>query len=506
MSISKIATIEPQPSLMQAWATLIRRGGDPLGMPAARPFTTEGTEPVFVVGLESIERIRSISLADLRKVGLSFDKYDMFEGKSVWGFTRDELEYLLEKLDLYVFEHYGTNKPNVASVMPASIDHLPINMQDVARKSRMIDSQFQIGSWRGEGRHVMGYIVSRALCPVLKRKVYFDVPHGRPSLYEERGAFQVRVWSTPHPKSEVKITPPSTIWGNYVDCRDSAFTITPHPLPSISIMDGDYAVAELLPNALYIHHDLVHQDTKDARTIMTKLCEKVVEVMADETNRDLVFKNAKEMFEAGQRTAFRQLVEVGIPARYNRHKDEIKAAKEKAARARQVYFEAEREVYQIEHAMLDPAVVGKKLEEEIAKLQSGCVANIQTAVIDASKKDEPVLSGYTTPIIAVDKHNGDTYMLGAYRIDLHLDSGEIFFFNLERMVDNCQGPHIDEDGEPCLGNIDEDLVELVSHYEAEAAFTLAIAFLQNPNMDDHEGTRLRNYPLIKRGEEKNDDE
>ncbi len=428
--------------------------------------------------------------------------YAKFEDQDVIAFGETDLVSFLDQSGLVIIKRYGSNTPHVEWVHFAQKPTLPSSVAKQLRsKSGLLEQQFEVGQWSsdnsGSWRRV-SYVVTRILTPVLGKKIILDVPHGHAHEYAERGAFQIYVWSTPDAGNQRNHRPPRSIWGYGVDCHDDGYQPSETALVGIPIRDGDWVVAELLPNALYIHHDLVHNGTDAELKIMARLLTEVATILVDPAGFEARIAQAREEATKRQQQIFRRLIERSIPGRSERQKDLIAVARMKIERTRSALFAAERELFGLENSAIDPEEVGKRFEEEISRLQHGGLEPIERVYFKNAGGSIPRLYGRTKEITSVDRETRRTHLLGRYEISLDFETGEIRFQNLDRQPRGCHGPHLNDKGYPCLGNIKDEMAGYLAHYEAEAAFTLAIAFLQSPDPNDVWGNHIRLFPIVKR--------
>lgn len=468
----------------------------PLGMPAARPFSLEiaDSAPLFMVPLRSFWSWGHRTIA---KSGIDLGNYGEFENASVLGFTHAEMEELLKRTGMIMSERYGSTKKSVEWAVLAPKPDLPGDVAKLFTDEAMLVHPFQVAHFEGDGKNTFSYLVSRMLGPVVGRKIIFGTPnlysHSRYHPYDNRGGFQVYVWSTPD-ENDVRTYygPHQRIWGNVVDDDGggNAFQMSsPRSDAGVLIKDGDYAVAELLENALYIYHNLAYRCTPDALRIMARVLQEAAKYLREPEMFAGELRKIREAYFAQQKEAFEALVQRAIPNRAERRSDDIAVVKGKIARLRKEYFEAERTLFGLQHAAIDPAIVAERFRSEIAKLQEGKVALVERVEF-RTMGEMPQIHAYTLELSATDPDDGRVYLLGRYRIVLNLayeenDANPILMFNLDRQPGGFHHPHVDEDGVPCLGNLDEQLPEYIAHFEIEAAITLAIAFLQTVNPEDN---------------------
>ena len=90
------------------------------------------------------------------------------------------------------------------------------------------------------------------------------------------------------------------------------------------------------------------------------------------------------------------------------------------------------------------------------------------------------------------KHKSLVYDIGKFCIKLNVDyySGDyrtydaVIFLNLTRHIQRYQHPHIDSDGRPCLGNIQECLPSMIGAKQFTAAINVAIQYLKSYSEND----------------------
>ena len=95
-----------------------------------------------------------------------------------------------------------------------------------------------------------------------------------------------------------------------------------------------------------------------------------------------------------------------------------------------------------------------------------------------------VLQAVTAPMEIV--WDGGRYDMGSYRISLPLSSGRLAI-HPERGctdVDGYPHPHVNSDGNPCLGNIGGPLAQLLGEGEHAQAIVLLLEFLRSYNPDN----------------------
>jgi len=481
----------------------------PLGMPAARPFHLEADRdnaertPLFVVRYNNL----ALGYEEMVACGLR-NEYGAFESRDVLGFTHAEMETLLKRNGhIMMAQRYGSTQPNVEWVKLERELSFPDDMNGLFQKEAMLQYPFETRNFNGCSQSKFSYLLSRMLGPVVKRKILFDTPHGYQKPYQPRGAFQVHVYSTPH--GDDFDHAPRKIWGYDVYSRDAFVPEGVKEDAGVLIKDGDYAVAELFENALYIHHDLVHSGTDNEFRIMARLLQEVVKILDDPEVFAEELRKARTVFMEAQQKLFERIVQGSIPKRTQRTNTQLVEARENADRLRKEYFEANRHLFGLQNALLDPKVVAGRFREELEKLQQGKVACVEKVVLNGDDDRYSELEVYTTELTARYPREDTEYLLGRYRIVLRLDydadcDGLITMFNLDRQPEGNHHPHVEANGRPCLGNLSTELPEYVAHFEIEAAITLAIAFLQTLTRDDNGYISISYFPVVPPKDKKED--
>ena len=104
---------------------------------------------------------------------------------------------------------------------------------------------------------------------------------------------------------------------------------------------------------------------------------------------------------------------------------------------------------------------------------------------------------FITPITP-DDSKSETYDIGKFRMEIYTagTNGCIKFFNLTQKGGgdnyNINHPHVNSQGNPCLGNIKELVAELIAGYEFSAVAQLGLQFLKSVNLDDSAGSGIFN--------------
>lgn len=111
----------------------------------------------------------------------------------------------------------------------------------------------------------------------------------------------------------------------------------------------------------------------------------------------------------------------------------------------------------------------------------------------------------TTELYAYDKKDR-RYHIGTMTIDIDVHTANVKFLKLGKNVkgenrgywnDNDPHPHVNGgSGGACLGNASATIAELCSQYQIYPVVTICINFLENVNIDDSAGRRVRYWNMV----------
>lgn len=381
----------------------------------------------------------------------------------------------------------------VDAEMDLEIEFLDATSYEGIEKVRIFkrsNANVTIRGWEGKQQEKFKKITEEMLLPVVKRNICLHVPHKDRVDPKKDGDFHVFIWSSPVRSQERN--PPKTIWGYKVDCRDESFSSSGQ---GFAIYDGDYAVAEIIGNNLYIHHDLCHEGTINELKIYRCLLEKVIAELTlfpkekKERDKNLAKKrreqNRKRYIEAcGQRTkkTLDSLRKDVVDAKSNIEKyqksliQEICRLQENKSRLSYLESDGKSEL--------------EKYGLEFDKLIS------LPKVIDVNVTDKSI-QVLTDILYCADPRTGKVHEIGEFRIEIY-PAGKIRWFNLTRRIDgnksDMHAPHVFPDGKACLGNAEEVLPELIANYEFSVVAMLAIQFIESVNVDDDAGKHINKWP------------
>ena len=452
----------------------------------------------------------------LQKAGFDLDKMKgvRLEGNTVYVFTQDELSSLLKKANLCVSKKMPSKTQNVEWIWLDAIPKLPQNVlnytgvPDVNAFSRADIEVQDIGNDDGLAYK---FIIATMLYPLLKRPIVFSVPHAHTKEYRPDGPFNIYIWSTPTGGSGRRDRqPPECVWGIGIPCRDNAYVPETKRGPiqfggteyaGVVIYDGTYAVAELFPNALYVHHDLVNNYEPEELELFAELLHRCRRILKGPKAFEKYRQEAERVRLEAERNAFPLLVERSVEKRAHRQKNAVETAERFAAEKKREYFEAERTLFAERQTLLDPKIAKAHFLAEYEKLQSGKVEMIEGMTFNPSDT-ESTITLHTGEITIDHPRDGTTRLIGRCDAMYNLETGNVRIVNRDRTFKSdgniFHTPHVFEEGgrNVCLGNIRSELVAYIAHYELEAAAVLTVAFLQSVRDDKSYLTYLELFPVI----------
>ena len=126
---------------------------------------------------------------------------------------------------------------------------------------------------------------------------------------------------------------------------------------------------------------------------------------------------------------------------------------------------------------------------------------MQNPDIEDFSIDDKFINVLTGPIY-IEYHN-KVYDIGKFHITLSINprSFLVKMKNVTRSLRGTAHPHVYDNGQPCLGNIQECLPNMIGEYQFGAAVLVCIQFLKSVNEDGGHYSKIEHWPL-KEAEEK----
>ena len=129
-------------------------------------------------------------------------------------------------------------------------------------------------------------------------------------------------------------------------------------------------------------------------------------------------------------------------------------------------------------------------------LEKGIIKNLRAT----TSSGNPVIQFETRTLLMLDDRSEAYHLLGRMEVSVNMGTGSVTALNLDRQIDafssRMQGPHIWQNGEPCLGNFGDAVAGFLATGDWYAAIELTLAFLESANTDDVAGSRVHAWPYV----------
>jgi hypothetical protein len=488
-----------------------------VGMPHARPLSVPTAEyPYYRVCVKGSEADFSVEALQQGLGSKYRHKRPLFTGSvhtekdsNYIYFLKDELRLFMQRLnltiermlaiDIHVFEVDIERQRELHEYMGTS--------EHCVGRDVVPSHPFEVynpGGWDGYLRREAVALITHILSPALKKKVMIENHHGKDVEYSARGAFRVLLWASPYASIRNRgDKAPAKIWDIPTSCRDSYLVQDCHAPVAASqrIMSGEYVVAELFANALYIYHDIVHCQKENELRILEQILLRA-RALACSPEEYAALEAAFEVERRERQVKlFTKFVTTALPARAKRHEDLVKATRVAAETARRDYLDIERRYFEIVASHTDPAVLEARLRAEIERLQSGKVARVTSISLEEGGEGL-VCKIYTDEMRVLNPRTNKVHILGRACIVAYLAEKRVRILNLDRTVTYGGGyhhfPHVGQEGRICMGNTEYQFGQYLAHYELEALVTLAIIFLESIQLEGDawsQGT-IDKFPIL----------
>ena len=467
--------------------------------------------PLFLVEYNHLDEVLDRNTTPL---AIDYDKVVNFgedgDGEDWLVFSAVGILQIAKALDLVVEQRFGTHITNVEEVTFARCRHLHKSVRNATPAfKRWLPMQFETNLDGDAECYVTAtYIAGHMFAPALGRKVTLHPADVYGSLIEPspRGAFQIYLGA--RATEECTLREITGIFGHTFTCGDNRVFRQPtapfidEDALGVFIMDGEVAVAELLPNALYIHHSLFCCNTAEALAAFQAILDRALVMHAlDDKERAKLHRKALRQLRQRQDKLLAEVVERSIPKRLKRDAGKIEQAEARSAQLLKEYFDAEREAFVLRSTLHSRSRAAEQFVSEIKKLQSGLVYKVERVAIGPQDRARHI-DVFTDVIYARDQRSSKLHRIGKFQIRFMLeqppDDHWARFTNLDGQPAgrNQHAPHVDGNGRPCLGTIKRELPGYIANYEIEAATTLAIAFLESVDVTDAWGQNIIYFPIV----------
>lgn len=333
---------------------------------------------------------------------------------------------------------------------------------------------------------------------VIERNVTVDVPHGMHSALHDGERFWVNIWSSPDRNTLRNAEVPPVLFNHQVMCTDLAFVPTYHEMLLDTLCEGEYAVAQLFENDLYILHDAIHWGHENEVALLKHIlawAADAYDITPEERQRRI--EERRREVALRNRNTYIEWVKGRDETRLNEAKRMLDQAVRNAENARLALVRAIAQQHEwqqnldvAQRARPDPARFGREYDK---LLDHPDITSVEF------NPNSGMFTIGTRNIYAYSQKHETWHDIGEFNIQVG-QQGEIKFLNLTRRVDGLRErmnhPHVWNSGEACLGNFAEIAATLVSQREYGTLFTMAIEFLKTANEADSAGQFLYRWPEV----------
>ncbi len=373
-----------------------------------------------------------------------------------------------------------------------------------------------LGKWDGGNPDIFAEITKEVLGPVVQRDILLKVPHGEfeePVIYNNAGEekekmFHIFIWSSPTDIGR-NTRPSEKVWGIPVSCRDDAYKFSGCGAPIKNDDDG-YVVATVLPNNIYIHHDICHKGSEDELKLYREVLESAKRVFDDdgvfnfdlwlsrqnEKNRDLYVQKSFEAIEENISD---------IKVNLKRRRSEVDGLQSEIVRLIRNQNQ--------DYIMLE--VLKEKRKTSKPQIEAEFDNMLSVPKIKGVSITENGFFVFTKTLYCENPETSKVHEIGEFLIEINSKnssdvSGVIKWHNLTRKIDafepKMNAPHVYPNGTACLGNIAESVAELVAQHRYYHLIQLAIQFIEKVNVTDAAGQHIVSWPVVEEETKDSEDE
>jgi hypothetical protein len=317
-----------------------------------------------------------------------------------------------------------------------------------------------------QGR-LLSQVAKAALGPVVNRTIVADNGHGKAIAPPNEDEFGVFLYSTLN--GYQSLASPTRLYA--VRGISQSPCLSPSGQGLVLSDDEGNVTAELLPNALYIHHNVLTVATVPELAVLTAILEQAAKSIPSLPEMEAL---TRQEFED---TCLRLLsVNAGCdPA----------ASYSSTYRGR--YHDAIAGLAQSERNVQALKRSDERFGEEFDALRS--ISKVAAAYFSGA---EMIVS--TNTLYCVNPDTRIRHEIGAMQIHFDLKCGEVRWYNNTRQVGGHHAPHVGANGKACLGNMAGTYESLIRAGQVAAAVEAAIGFVESVNHEDSWGRTIAAWP------------
>ncbi|PZM83368.1 MAG: hypothetical protein DKT66_09415 [Candidatus Melainabacteria bacterium] len=343
-------------------------------------------------------------------------------------------------------------------------------------------SEFRVEGEGITGRRlvVLSSLVREILTPVVNSNVIIRDCNGLNATPVNDGNFRIFMHSSPI--GAPCLTAPERVWGHRMLKRETAFAPSAHGMPLID--DNGFIVGEIVGRNLYLHMHYVHFGAKMEAALAAKLLlevRKEVQGAVDADNSVITRKVADHYVQECTR--------------------QFNAGKSKKVSASDLNTAQATFHEHLKGALLEEfdylrlqAAPAEEIGREFDELTT--LANVNGVRVDGN-----LIVVSTDVLYCVNPNTGLRHEIGAFDIHIDISTNMIKWFNKTRKVPggngNMNAPHVDPNGNACMGNTRDLFPQLIHKRELASAVQLAIAFVESVNVADNWGAYITSWPVAR---------
>ena len=365
------------------------------------------------------------------------------------------------------------------------------------------EGQSIVHSWHGNeaGRESVRKIALSILRKVTDRKIVITAENGKGHEVWDADCFFIHLFSTPRVDDDspvgiddYRIVPsavPSTVFGY----RISSKTAFPDPGIGLSIKaTGEFPVASLVNNSLFILLDL-NKWSEDDLMVFRRIIESVALAFANEDDKATLTARFQRYYEAKERRKFVAMIRRIGSARAEAIRKEVTTLEKRAAEQQLQFTNTLRNLTQSKKELAVLESHGRDADMFLKQFRN--ISSFKK--VRGLRMDGPAVIVTTECLFCTDPRTKKIHKIGEFDISFNTETMDLRFNNLTHKVrayDNgMNAPHVFPDGHMCMGSASEYFPELMSKFDFQSVFDLAIQFVESVNTGDNAGRHVDKWPI-----------
>lgn len=294
-------------------------------------------------------------------------------------------------------------------------------------------------------------------------------------------------------KPTVKL--PSSLFGINAPYRPMGFE--PAPNAEYNIVENGVTIAQLFDNKLVILFPFMV--TNNVPEYAEFICQILTRV-STHYNKTLPQMDENFIKHIRMKSLNKRVAELKTIA--NRCQNDIHGVQNQLGDLMKKYLSSSQEA-----SVLEMSINSKSSDEMLAYTKEletlKNLPRIESIGVSRDKKRVMV----DTDMIYIEHTSQKTFHeIGKFRITISLDasiSESVKFLNRTRKgIDNCNHPHVDQNGKPCMGTFAEMLPSVMSNGDIQVMITACMNYLESVNYSDQWGRRIECFPVVDRDTKK----